>query len=138
MRARFGIHEINTSGKGPRRLTIHTIKLRPSDETIIGPHVQKVDPWSITSAHYYTSSPDSAVRELLKHKNERRLVLTIQATDAESTTTVLKRFTYSAEDLVEGHFESEDGLNVLPSQEEYINDNRPSNYEFDTANNTPH
>ena len=115
MRAQFGVHELNNSNTGPRRLTVHNISLKPSGETIIGPHVGHVDPWSITEAHYYTSAPDSSVRTLLEQKpSHRRLVLTIQATDAESTTTVLKRFTYTAEDLVEGQFESGGSLNITP------------------------
>jgi hypothetical protein len=113
MRAQFGVHELNNSPGGPRRLTIHSISLKPSGETIIGPYVRPIDPWSITDAHYYTSFPDSSVRKLLEQKPERRLVLTIQATDAESTTTVLKRFTYTANDLVEGQFESGGGLNII-------------------------
>ena len=114
MRAQFGVHELNNSSTGPKRLTIHNISLKPSGETIIGPYVRPADPWSITDAHYYTSSPDSSVRKLLEQKSDRRLVLTIQATDAESTTTVLKRFTYTANDLVEGQFESGGSLNIAP------------------------
>ena len=113
MRANLSVDELRPNPVRPRRTTIHKVGINPSNETIIGPRTRNFDPWAITNVHYYTSQPDSKVRELLKGDN-RRLVLTIQATDATSGTTVVRRYTYTAHDLISGRFEPGDSLEIVP------------------------
>ena len=112
MTASLGIHEFNLNNHGPTRKLIHSIALKPSNPTFIGPRTRKYDPWSITSVHYYTSKPDEDVEKLLEEG--RKLVFTIHATDATSGTTVIKRVLYEKKDLVKGYFEAKTGLRVLP------------------------
>ncbi|MBC7818816.1 MAG: hypothetical protein IAG10_18145 [Planctomycetaceae bacterium] len=122
MTASLGVGEVAREGLG--RKTIHLVKLRPEAPTYIGPATGHYDPWSITCVHYYTSEPDNRVSELLTE--ERKLVFTVQATDAHSGTTVLKRVLYEAKDIVKGHFEggAESGseIRVIQSQPEALND----------------
>lgn len=113
MRAKLGVHELILYERGHRRPTIYNIEMSPSSsEAILGPKRKVIDPWSITNIHYYTARPDKIIEDLFI--GERRLVFTIQATDATSNTTIIRRYTYSKEDIVEGKFKPGDMMEIIP------------------------
>lgn len=113
MRAKLGVHELRLYERGHRRPTIYNIEMSPSSsEAILGPKKKAIDPWSITNIHYYTARPDKIIEDLLT--GERKLVFTIQATDATSNTTIIRRYTYNKEDIVEGKFEPGDIMEIVP------------------------
>jgi len=113
MRAKLGVHELKLYQRGHRRPTIYNIEMSPSSsEAILGPKKKEIDPWSITNIHYYTARPDKVIEDLLSVT--RKLVFTIQATDATSNTTIIRRYTYNKEDIVEGKFEPGDIMEIVP------------------------
>ena len=109
--ASLGVHELARHRRGPGRRTIHRVKLTPELPTYIGPAMRRYDPWSITCVHYYTSGPDDKIAGLIR--NGRKLVFTVQASDAMSGTTVLKRYLFGSEDLIKGYFEGRRGFRII-------------------------
>jgi len=122
MTGSLGVHELGRDRRGPGRRTIHRVKLIPEQPTYIGPATRRYDPWSITSVHYYTSGPDDKIPGLLR--NGRKLVLTVQASDAMSGTTVLKRYLLGSEDLIKGHFEGRRGFRIIAGVPDDLSDSR--------------
>lgn len=114
IRAKMGIHELKLYENEHRRPTIYNIELSPNTDTMLGPKVAKIDPWSITNIHYYTARPEKILEQLFIN-DQRKLVLTIQATDAISGTTIIKRYTYDKDDFIEGKFAPGDRIEIIPS-----------------------
>ncbi len=112
MKASLGVHELRMYERGHKRPTIYSVKLAPSSGTILGPCKKKIDPWSITNIHYYTAMPDKKLEELLGEN--RKIVFTIQATDATSNTTIIRRYIYNENDIVQGIFEPGSGIDIMP------------------------
>lgn len=126
MTASLGIHEVAHDGLGPGRRTVYKVDINPKSPTYVGPKTRLYNPWSITRVHYYTSKPDNKVANLLT--DNRKLVFTVQATDAQSGTTVLKRVLFESKDLIMGRFEGGrkvgGGLRIV----QVMSDGSESNY----------
>lgn len=113
IRAKAAIQELKLYPNGHKRPTIYNIEFSKAGEAVLGPRMKKIDPWSITNIHYYTARPDKILEDLFVNE-QRKLVLTIQATDAISSTTIIKRYTYGKEDFIEGKFAPGERMEIVP------------------------
>lgn len=111
--AKCSIQEINLSNVGPGRINRSTINLVPGNEEIIGPRRKNFNPWEVNNVQYYRFEFDDDLEQILRQDN-RRIVFTVQATDAQSSTTIIRRITYIWEDFIWGSFGPQRDLKIIP------------------------
>jgi hypothetical protein len=102
-------------GKISRALYIFPIS--NSETATLTPERQTSRPWGLTPEQIYRSEPEFDVMELLSHSNQRILV-TLRVSDAVSGTTVVQQVTYCKEDVIDGHFEFGESLEIVPTSTE--------------------
>ncbi len=124
------IDEDVRDGRGPRRRRKHIVAVTTRNATLLGPSSGQKDIWAVGPSHYFQTEPDPRVDQLLS--GDRRLVATIQATDALSGARVVIRRSYTRSDIKHGRFEPDSGLQVRP-----IDASSPAELAADSGDDEP-